>query len=82
MFHISLTKRAAKDFAKLPQKIKVQLASVIDGCVQDPWQFDYKKLKTPFPGFRIRSGQYRLLFTVEGESITFYSIAHRKDAYR
>ncbi len=82
MFHVTFTNRAQKEFSKLPKKVKVQLVAVIDGCQQDPWQFDYKKLQTPFPGFRIRSGVYRILFVVEGEVITVYSVSHRKDAYR
>jgi len=44
---------------------------------------DVKKLKPPFTGFRLRCGDYRVLFDHAGENtIDITSVRHRRDAYR
>ncbi|MFT5037276.1 MAG: mRNA-degrading endonuclease RelE of RelBE toxin-antitoxin system [Candidatus Azotimanducaceae bacterium] len=82
VFSIYLSKKASKQFSSLPPAIQKQIAAVIDSCENDPFSLDVKKLKTPFEGYRIRSGNYRLLLIVEKKDVTVYSIQHRKDAYK
>ncbi|HEY5075500.1 MAG TPA: type II toxin-antitoxin system RelE/ParE family toxin [Pyrinomonadaceae bacterium] len=33
------------------------------------------------PEFRLRVGEYRVLFEVEGNKVLIYRVRHRKDAY-
>ena len=44
---------------------------------------DIRKLSgiTP-PAFRLRVGDYRVIFTIDATTITLLSIGHRKDIYR
>jgi len=84
---IEFTKGAYKDFACLSDQMKRKIGRAIDGLEyaleKTPHNAkDVKKLKTPFPGYRIRQGDYRILFTVKNQVITIYSIKHRKDAYK
>jgi mRNA interferase RelE/StbE len=81
-FKILLSKHANHDFEKLPKKLMIQIGEVIDDISEDPFVLDIKKLKTPFEGFRVRSGNYRILFTMVEKTIVIYSIKHRKDAYK
>jgi mRNA interferase RelE/StbE len=43
-----------------------------------------KKLKKPLHGYRLRVGDYRILFTFDPDKkeIKIYTLDHRKDAYR
>ncbi|MFV1975864.1 MAG: type II toxin-antitoxin system RelE/ParE family toxin [Candidatus Scalindua sp.] len=41
-----------------------------------------KRLTNTEPEYRLRVGDYRVLFEVEGEVIVVYRIRHRKDIYR
>ena len=41
-----------------------------------------KKLTNFTPEYRMRAGNYRALFEVEGDRIIVYRIKHRKDVYR
>ena len=43
---------------------------------------DVKRLTNFTPEYRLRVGDYRALFEIEGNKIIMYRILHRKDAYR
>jgi mRNA interferase RelE/StbE len=42
---------------------------------------DVKKLADFTPEYRLRVGDYRVLFEVEESKVVIYRILHRKDAY-
>ena len=41
-----------------------------------------KKLKGSTNGYRLRIGDYRVLFELEGRIVTVYAVGDRKDIYR
>ncbi|MBI4828428.1 MAG: type II toxin-antitoxin system RelE/ParE family toxin [Nitrospinae bacterium] len=41
-----------------------------------------KKLTNHSPEYRLRVGDYRVLFDVDGDKIAVYRVKHRKNAYR
>ena len=41
---------------------------------------DVKALKGA-PGMRLRSGDWRILFTMKGDTITIHAVGHRRDIY-
>ena len=43
---------------------------------------DVKRLTNFTPEYRLRVGDYRALFEIEGEKVVIYRIKHRKDAYK
>ena len=43
---------------------------------------DVKRLTNHTPEFRMRAGNYRALFEIEGKKIVVYRILHRKEVYR
>jgi mRNA interferase RelE/StbE len=43
---------------------------------------DVKKLTNYTPEYRLRVGDYRVLFEVDGGKVIIYRIVHRKDAYQ
>ena len=42
---------------------------------------DVKRLTGQPPRFRLRVGDYRVLFTVDADKIKVYRVAHRREAY-
>jgi len=42
---------------------------------------DIKRLKEHDPAYRLRMGDYRVLFDVEGQTITICRVKHRREAY-
>lgn len=43
---------------------------------------DIKKLTDYTPEFRLRVGDYRVLFEIDGGTIIVYRVVHRRQAYR
>jgi len=43
---------------------------------------DVKRLTDFTPEYRLRVGDYRVLFEVEGAKIVVYRVRHRREAYR
>ena len=45
------------------------------------WQGDVKRLTHVVPAYRLRVGDWRVLFEVVGSTIVIYYIRHRSNAY-
>jgi len=45
-------------------------------------QGNIKKLTDHWPEYRLRVGNWRALFSIEGDRIVVYRIRHRREAYR
>lgn len=43
---------------------------------------DVKQLANFTPEYRLRVGDYRVLFEIEGNTIVVYGVRHRREAYR
>ena len=50
--------------------------------MSDNLKGDVKRLTNYTPEYRLRVGDYRVLFELEGSNIVVYRIRHRKEAYR
>lgn len=85
MIKLLLEPRAVREYKKLPRDVARKIKNVMIGeFVTDPFSpfLNVKKLKTPLVGYRLRIGDYRILFLIDGKIIRVYSIRHRKDAYK
>ena len=82
-YSIELTRQAEKDLAALPVKIQRQVGARIDALADDPRPDGVKKLKGNGNEYRIRSGDFRILYQVFDSKIVVVvvRIADRKDAY-
>lgn len=85
MARIFFTAGAERDYKKLPTEVQTRITFVLDGRFAiDPFaqELNTTKLKPPLHGYRVRVGDYRILFEFSPEAITVYKIKNRKDAYR
>ncbi|NOS90672.1 MAG: type II toxin-antitoxin system RelE/ParE family toxin [Cyclobacteriaceae bacterium] len=82
-YQINLTKHAAKQLDKLPINISELLYKSISKLSDHPRPNGCKKLKGR-DGYRIRIGDYRIIYTIEDNILTIViiDIGHRKDIYR
>lgn len=83
MYKILLLPQAQKDLDNLPDKIFKQIRNKILQLSKNPRSFGCLKL-TAEEGYRIRSGNYRLLYRIDDrdKKIFLYRIKHRKEAYK
>ena len=75
---ITLSKKAAKMLAGLDKQIQARIVASIYKLPEG----DIKKLKGYTAVFRLRVGDYRILFEMEPGIIRIDSILPRRDAYK
>jgi mRNA interferase RelE/StbE len=79
-YEIQFQPKAIKALDKLPTQEKVKIVTKIE-ALKDDLQGDVKKLTNFTPEYRLRVGNYRVLFGIEGKVLTIYQVKHRRDAY-
>jgi len=82
-YKILIRPSAVKDLDRLPNKETKNILIRIALLRDEPRPIGVQKL-TNEEGYRIRSGNYRILFEVNDKSqtIIIYRVKHRKDVYR
>ena len=81
-YNIQYDPKSLKQLQKLNKQVASKLLDDIEAHFNNPIKSKIKKLKTPFDGaYRLRLGDYRVIFYEENELILISKIAHRKDIY-
>ena len=80
-YTIRFKPRAIKDGKKIPARDRSRIVKKIEEMEND-LSGDVKRLTNFYPEYRLRVGNYRVLFAIEGHDIVVYRIKHRKDIYR
>jgi mRNA interferase RelE/StbE len=82
-YKVLIKPAAQKDLDALPETEVIKILSKIINLEDEPRPVGVQKLHDQ-EGFRIRSGNYRILFEVNGptKTVLIYRIKHRKDVYR
>jgi len=79
---INIRKSAIKDLKKIDHETKEKIHSSILGLAKFPNISNVKKLTNFEPAYRLRVGDYRILFDVSENTIEIGRILHRKDSYK
>lgn len=79
-YFIEFKKRAVKDLQKIPEDDAIRLLSKIYKLKKD-LKGDVKKLTNHTPEYRLRVGNFRILFEIIGNRVIIYRVRHRKKAY-
>jgi len=81
-YDIEYDPKALKQLQKLDKSIALLILEGIEAFAENPVLTKIKKLKTPFDGaYRLRIGNYRVVFYQEDNLMLISKIAHRKDVY-
>lgn len=81
MLKIEFKKSAVKDLDKIEKKGALIILDKIKK-MEDGLSGNIKKLTDFTPEYRLRAGNYRILFEIETNKIVIYRIKHRKESYR
>ncbi len=84
MYEIELKREPEKFIRKQSRKIQIQLISALRKLQKDPRPRQAKKLSGLDALYRIRVGDYRIVYTIREKKllILVLRIAHRKDVYK
>ena len=82
-YEIVLTGKARKQLSELPKKVQAAIAEALEG-LPEGLNHNCKKLAGPSNSYRLRVGDYRIIFQIERGKlvIVVIKIAHRRDVYR
>ncbi len=80
MYAIELMPQAIKDLKKLPKPQRQKVVVKIKG-LESELSTQVKKLTNFTLEYRLRVGNYRVLFEIEDKTIIVYRVKHRKNAY-
>ena len=80
-YELRFKPKAVKDLAGLPAREQGRLLQRIEEMSVD-LKGDVRRLTDCTPEFRLRVGDYRVLFELEDEQIIIYRIRHRRESYR
>ncbi|MGK7937323.1 MAG: type II toxin-antitoxin system RelE/ParE family toxin [Xenococcaceae cyanobacterium] len=79
-YQVQFNPKAIKDFKKLSPDIQKRINSKIT-AMQDDLKGDIKKLTGFESQYRLRVGDYRVLFEIADNILIIYRIKHRSNAY-
>jgi mRNA interferase RelE/StbE len=83
-FTLTWRKSTRKDLRKIPPGEVVKIIGAVEDLARNPFPDGHKKPAATQHAYRIRVGNYRVLYEVLGHVLTIdvIKVAHRKDVYR
>jgi mRNA interferase RelE/StbE len=75
---------AQRELAALPKDVQRRIANRIDALREDPRPPGVKQLQGVERLYRLRVGDYRVIYSIEGRRlvIVVVKVGHRRDVYR
>jgi mRNA interferase RelE/StbE len=82
-YTVAIKRSAEKEMESLPREVHRRVTAKIISLEMNPRPAGIRKLQGT-EGYRLRVGDYRILYTVDDRShtVVIYSVAHRREAYR
>ncbi|MCA9925004.1 MAG: type II toxin-antitoxin system RelE/ParE family toxin [Anaerolineales bacterium] len=83
-YRIEWKKSAGKELRKLPADVIQRVVNCVSGLSTNPYPSGSRKLVGSEFTFRVRVGDYRILYNVFDDQVIveIIRVAHRKDVYR
>jgi mRNA interferase RelE/StbE len=83
-YEILINQGAKRQLKKLSAQVLEQLGSAIDKLGQDPRPSGVKKLKGASNFYRVRSGDYRIIYQIQDQQliVLIVSVGHRQEIYK
>jgi mRNA interferase RelE/StbE len=84
VYTLHYTAAALKALKKIPGDVALRIREKLRGLARDPFSAANAKKLTNHPGYRLRVGDWRVIYLVQGDRlvIVVVEIVHRKEVYR
>jgi len=79
---IKIDDNAIKELSKIDKSNANKILIKIETLEDFPKISNIKKLTNFYPPYRLRVGNYRVLFDIEDDILTIYTIKHRSKSYK
>ena len=83
-YTVLIANTAERQLKKLPAHIRQKVVAVIVALGFDPHPYGSKKLSGYEASYRVRVGDYRVIYEIERSevTVTILKLGHRKEIYR
>lgn len=83
-YKIQWKRSAKKELKKLDKQVILRILQAIENLAKDPWRSQSKKLVGSDSIYRIRVGDYRIIYNIESFILTIeiIKVGHRGQVYR
>jgi mRNA interferase RelE/StbE len=79
-YSLAISEEAREQLRALPKDLRRRIGARLSE-LQNGLAGDVKKLAAAEKKYRLRVGNYRVLFRLEGKQISVYAVKDRKDVY-
>lgn len=80
MYVLEWKEVAVKNLEKIDKSISIRIIKKVQELANNPFNQDIKKLKGQ-ELYRLRVGDYRILFEIKNNLITIIKVGHRQNIY-
>jgi len=83
-YRVEFARAAKRQFDCLPKQVQVRLKRRIESLKDNPRPHGAKKLAGADDLYRIRDGEYRIIYTIKDKEliVLVVKIGHRREVYR
>jgi mRNA interferase RelE/StbE len=81
MYTFEWKENALRNLEKLESSLVKRIVKKVEDMIEDPFSCDVKKLKGFHNYYRLRVGDYRVIFELNNSSIIILKVGHRKHIY-
>lgn len=79
---LQISQSVLKDLRGLPKEVRGRAALSILELASTPYPHAVQKVKGYERTYRVRAGDYRIVYEVAGDEVAIIAVSHRKDVYR
>ncbi|NLW50695.1 MAG: type II toxin-antitoxin system RelE/ParE family toxin [Candidatus Brocadiaceae bacterium] len=83
-YRVEIKASAIKEIAALPKRERRRVISAIEALADDPRPEGTRKLTGAEDAYRVRVGDYRIVYLIRDDVLTVFvvRVRHRRDVYR
>lgn len=83
-YKLEIKERAIKEVSRVHPSIGKRLLSSVEALASDPRPRQSHKLRDSENFYRLRIGDYRILYQVDDKAklVTIFKVGHRREVYR
>ncbi|MBI4701774.1 MAG: type II toxin-antitoxin system RelE/ParE family toxin [Deltaproteobacteria bacterium] len=81
-FDVVITRRAERDIARLDNEVRTRIHRALLELTEDPLRHARRLSSTDLGQYRVRVGDWRVIFDLERSDVVVLRIGHRREIYR
>ena len=81
-YRLTYTNRAVRDIDRLDLRTRRRIGKTLLRLSEDPLHHAERLMHSSLGTYRFRTGDYRVVFDMEGDEIVVLRVGHRREIYK